>query len=310
MLVSRHDRHPITCPGTAPILIRKDDLAMRARRSLLSVPGDRPRFHEKAQQISADEVMFDLEDSVAPANKENARGLVAESLQRFEFPGKTVAVRVNQTGTPWFEADVAAAASSSRVDTIVLPKVGSAAEVRAIEALLTRLGRPIGLEVQIESASGLEHAGEIAAASELVEVLHLGPFDLAASLGTPSGGSEIPEELYVHGLIRVLTAARASGRQAIDGPFTGIQDLRGLERSARRAARLGYDGKWAIHPDQVAVINATFTPSEAEVQRARLIIQAYEQSLGKGHGAITLDGEMLDEAIRRWAVATLAKANL
>lgn len=283
---------------------------MRARRSLLSLPGDRPRFHEKAQQIPADEVMFDLEDSVAPTSKENARGQVLESLQRFEFPGKTVAVRVNQTGTPWFEEDVKAAASSSRVATIVLPKVGSADEIRSVEALLAKLGRSIGLEPQIESASGLEHAGEIAAASELVEVLHLGPFDLAASLGTPSAGSEIPEELYVHGLIRVLTAARASGRQAVDGPFTGIQDVRGLERSARRAARLGYDGKWAIHPDQVALINATFTPSDAEVRRARAIIEAYEQSLGKGLGAITLDGEMLDEAIKRWAVATLAKASL
>jgi citrate lyase subunit beta/citryl-CoA lyase len=273
------------------------------------VPGDRPRFHEKAQQIPADEVMFDLEDSVAPANKEGARSLVLESLQRFEFPGKTVAVRVNQTETPWFEADLRAAASSTSVATIVLPKVGSADEIRAVEAILARLGRRIGLEPQIESAAGLEHAGEIAGASELVEVLHLGPFDLAASLGTPSGGSEIPEEIYVHGLIRVLTAARASGRQAIDGPFTGIHDLNGLEKSARRAARLGYDGKWAIHPDQVAVINATFTPSDAEVKRARDIIDAYEQSLAGGRGAITLDGEMLDEAIRRWALATVAKAN-
>jgi citrate lyase subunit beta/citryl-CoA lyase len=282
---------------------------MRARRSLLSVPGDRPRFHEKAQQIPADEVMFDLEDSVAPANKVSARSQVLESLQRFEFPGKTIAVRVNQTGTPWFDADLKAAASSTSVATIVLPKVGSADEIRAVEATLARLGRRIGLEPQIETAAGLEHAGEIAGASELVEVLHLGPFDLAASLGTPSGGSEIPEEIYVHGLIRVLTAARASGRQAIDGPFTGIQDLNGLEKSARRAARLGYDGKWAIHPDQVAVINATFTPSDAEVKRARDIIEAYEQSLAGGRGAITLDGEMLDEAIRRWALATLAKAN-
>jgi citrate lyase subunit beta/citryl-CoA lyase len=235
---------------------------------------------------------------------------VLDSLQRLDFPGKTVAVRVNQPGTPWFEDDVKAAAGSSRVATIVLPKVGSADEVRAVEAMLARFGRSVGLEPQIESAAGLEHAGEIAAASELVEVLHLGPFDLAASLGTPSGGSEIPEELYLHGLIRVLVAARASGRQAIDGPFTGIQDLKGLERAARRAARLGYDGKWAIHPDQVALINATFTPADADVQRAHAIIDAYEQSLAEGRGAITLDGEMLDEAIRRWAVATLARANL
>lgn len=283
---------------------------MRARRSLLSVPGDRPRFHEKAQQIPADEVMFDLEDSVAPSNKERARGLVLDSLNRHEFPGKTVAVRVNRIGTPWFEADVKAAASSSRVATIVLPKVGSAGEVRDVEAMLAQLGRPLGLEPQIESAAGLEHAGEIAAASELVEVLHLGPFDLAASLGTPSGRSEIPEELYLHGLMRVLTAARASGRQAIDGPFIGIRDLRGLEQSARRAARLGYDGKWAIHPDQVGVINAMFTPSEADVERARAVVEAYEKSLREGRGAIMLDGEMLDEAIRRWALATLARARL
>lgn len=282
---------------------------MRARRSHLSVPGDRPRFHEKAQQVPADEVMFDLEDSVAPANKTNARNLVLESLQRFDFAGKTVAVRVNQAGTPWFEDDLKAAASSSRVATIVLPKVGSAKEVRAVEAMLARLGRRLGLEPQIESAAGLEHAGEIAAASELVEALHLGPFDLAASLGTPSGGSEIPEELYVHALIRVLVAARASGRQAIDGPFIGMQDLEGLERAARRAARLGYDGKWAIHPDQVALLNATFTPTDADAKRAHAIIDAYEQSLAEGRGAVTLDGEMLDEAIRRWAVATLARAH-
>jgi citrate lyase subunit beta/citryl-CoA lyase len=274
------------------------------------MPGDRSRFHEKASQIAADEVMFDLEDSVAPGNKAAAREVVLDSLKRLEFPGKTVAVRVNQRGTQWFEADIEAAVSSSRVATLVLPKVGSADDVRAVEALLKKLGKSVGLEPQIESAAGLEHAGEIAAASELVEVLHLGPFDLAASLGTPSGGSEIPEELYMHGLLGVLVAARASGRQALDGPFTGIQDLHGLERSARRAARLGFDGKWAIHPDQVGVINATFTPADAEVERARAIVSAYERSLAEGRGAVTLDGEMLDEAIRRWAVATLARARL
>lgn len=281
---------------------------MRARRSVLSMPADRHRFHDKAQQIPADEVIFDLEDSVAPANKDTARKVMVESLSRLAFHGKTVAVRVNPRGTPWFEADVQAAVRCSRVDTLVAPKVGSADEVRALEALLSKLGRPLGLEPQIESAAGLEHVGEIAAVSELVQVLHFGPFDLAASLGTPTGGSEIPEDLYSHGLIRILVAARASWRQAVDGPFTSIHDLQGLERAARRAARLGYDGKWAIHPDQVALINATFTPDDADVQRARAILRAYEDAVAEGRGAVTFDGEMLDEAIRRWAENTIVRA--
>jgi citrate lyase subunit beta/citryl-CoA lyase len=274
------------------------------------MPADRSHFHEKARQIPADEVMFDLEDAVAPANKATARVVMLDSLQRMEFPGKTVAIRVNPYGTEWFEADVDAALSSVRVHTLVLPKVSSAHEVRWLDAMLKKRGRAIGLEPQIETAAGLEHAGEIAAASDLVEVLHLGPFDLAASLGTPSDGSEIPEELYMHALLRVLVAARAAGRQALDGPFTAIQDKAGLERVAKRAARLGYDGKWAIHPDQIAAINTIFTPTEAEIKRARAIVDAYDKSLAEGRGAVTLDGEMLDEAIRRWAIAALARANL
>jgi citrate lyase beta subunit len=281
---------------------------MRPRRSVLSMPADRSRFHAKANAIPADEVMFDLEDSVAPANKNAARQVMVASLQNLSIPGKTVAVRVNPRGTPWFERDVKAALSCSRVDTLVLPKVGSADEILEVEALLTRAGRRLGLEPQIESAAGLEHAGEIAAASPLVEVLHLGPFDLAASLGTPKEGTEIPEELYMHALIRVLIAARASGCQAVDGPFVGLQDSEGLKRSARRAAHLGCDGKWAIHPDQVAFINTAFTPPEADIERAKAILFEYARALAAGRGAVSLDGEMLDEAIRRWAEGTLAKA--
>lgn len=281
---------------------------MRARRSFLSMPADRPRFHEKAEGIAADEVMFDLEDSIAPSNKIAARELMTQSLRRLPLSGKTVAVRVNAIATQWFEADAHAALACDRVDALVIPKVASADDARRLETLLGRLNRRIGLELQIESAQGLEQVGAIASASELVEVLHVGPFDLAASLGVPSSGTQIPEELYVHALIRVLVAARAAGLQVVDGPFTDIRDRQGLERSTRRAARLGYDGKWAIHPDQVAAINEIFTPAAAEVERARTILKAYEDALAAGRGAVALDGEMLDEAIRRWAENTLARS--
>jgi citrate lyase subunit beta/citryl-CoA lyase len=187
--------------------------------------------------------------------------------------------------------------------------MGSADDIRHLEQRLRGLGRPLMLEPQIESAQGIEHAGEIAAASGWVCALHFGPFDLAASLGVPSAASEIPEDLYVHSLIRMLTAARASLCQAVDGPFTDVHDMVGLAASSRRAARLGLDGKWAIHPDQVVAINAMFTPDDGQIARARAIISAYEDAVAKGRGASTMGDEMLDEATRRWAQATLARGN-
>lgn len=272
------------------------------------MPADRPRFHDKAQAIAADELIFDLEDSVVAGAKDAARDQMVESLRKFAYPGKTVAIRVNAVGSPSFDADIKAALGCTRADSLVIPKVGSPAEVRELEVLLSKAGRPLALELQIESASGLEHAGEIAAASELVEALHFGPFDLAATLGASVAGTEIPDEIYVHGLIRTLVAARAAGRQAVDGPFTDLHDAAGLERSARRAARLGCDGKWAIHPDQVAAINQSFTPEPAELDRAKSVLRAYERAVAEGRGAVTLDGEMLDEATRRWAQGIVARA--
>jgi citrate lyase subunit beta/citryl-CoA lyase len=280
---------------------------IRARRSVLSVPGDRPRFHAKASGIPADEVLFDLEDSVAPGAKTAARLQVVNSLANLRLEGKTVAIRVNGVGSEWFNADLEAAVRCPRVDAVVVPKVNSAQEVIDVERRLSVLDRHLAIEVQIETAAGLEHAGEVAAASHLVEALHFGPFDLAASLATPMMGSSIPDEIYLHGLLRILVAARASGRQAIDGPFTQMDDAAGLERSAVRAAQLGLDGKWAIHPDQIAAINAAFTPTESNVQRARDVVASYRRATVKGHGVIAEAGEMVDEATRRWAKAMLAR---
>lgn len=273
------------------------------------MPADRPRFHEKAQEIPADQIIFDLEDSVTPAAKESARQQLIESLEKFDYAGKTVAVRVNAFGTPWFHADLEAVVGCARIDSLVIPKVESALEIRQIEHLLSKMGRGLALEAQIESAAGLQEAGEIAAASSSVEALHLGPFDLAASVGASVAKSEIPDELYVYALISMLVAARASGLQAIDGPFTDVKDMTGLARSAARAARFGCDGKWAIHPDQVSILNHAFTPATAELERAAAIVQAYERAAAEGRGAVMLNGEMLDEAIWRWAESVLSRAS-
>jgi citrate lyase beta subunit len=272
------------------------------------MPADRVRFHEKAESLMADEVILDLEDSIVPAGKDQARVQMVDSLHKVWLAKKTVAVRVNAPGTPWFELDVEAAVGCERVEALVIPKVESAEDMKQIEERVRGLGRMVELEPQIETAKGLERASEIAAASDWVTVLHFGPLDLAASLGTPTYGSELPEEIYVHCLIRTLTAARAAGCQVVDGPFVDVRDASGLERSSHRAAQLGLDGKWAIHPDQIATINAIFTPSDDQIERARSLVAAYEAAVAAGRGAGSLHGEMVDEATVRWAQATLARA--
>jgi citrate lyase beta subunit len=271
------------------------------------MPADRVRFHEKAESLPADEFIFDLEDSIVPDGKDQARVQMVRSLMKMRLANRTVAVRVNAPGSLWFERDVDAAVGCERVDALVIPKVESAADLKYVEERVRGLGRVMELEPQIETAKGLERAGEISAASEWVTVLHFGTLDLAASLGTPIAGSEMPEEIYLHCLIRTLTAARSVGCQVVDGPFADVRDISGLEMSSRRAARLGVDGKWAIHPEQIAVINTIFTPDDDQVQRARSLVAAYEASVAAGRGAGSMHGEMVDLATLRWARTTLIK---
>lgn len=281
---------------------------MKPRRSILAVPADHPRFHAKAEGIPADEIMFDLEDSVAESKKDAARRQLIESLKTFSFNERIVAVRVNGLTTRWFEEDIEAAVRCERVESIVIPKVGSSDDIRRIEQTLRALGRMVSLEPQIESAAGLVNAARIASASSLIEALHFGPLDLAASIGMPAADSTMPDDVYTHCLLHVLVAARASGQQAIDGPYTLIGDEVGLRHAAERAARLGYDGKWAIHPGQVQAINSAFTPSEADRLRARSVLDAYANAKARGHGAIELNGAMIDEAVVRWAEVTTSRA--
>lgn len=256
----------------------------------------------------ADEIVVDLEDSVAVEQKEEARAAVAEALAGARWRSATVSVRVNGTSTPWFEDDVrAVAGAGQRLDSVIVPKVESPGDLHWADALLgeartAQRERPIGLQALIESASGLRAVNEIAESSSRLEALILGPADMSVSLGFVSP-EEGPHWDYVRGA--VLVAARAAGLQAIDGPYLQISDAVGLRASAARAREFGFDGKWALHPAQIEPLNELFSPTPDEAARARAILDALA---GASDGATLLDGEMIDEASRGRAEAILARA--
>lgn len=298
----------------------------RARRTILAVPGSSDRFIAKSRSQQVDAVFLDLEDAVAPPVKQESRRRIVEALNAPEgWLAPTVTYRVNDWSTPWTTQDVleVVGGAGARVDCIVLPKVTEAAQVKALDLVLSQaeqaaglpVGR-IGLELQIEEARGLLHVAEIAAASPRTESLVYGPGDWMAAMGmaTLHVGSQPPGyvgDAFHHVQMSILVAARAHGLQAIDGPFVGIRDLEGFRTSAMSSAALGYDGKWVLHPDQVAAGNEIFTPPQADVERARRIVEAYEHATaqaGGATGAIVVDDEMVDEAGLKVARAILAKA--
>ena len=271
----------------------------RLRRSCLAVPGSSERMLAKAAELGADEVVLDLEDGVAREDKEVAREQVVRAVAAGGFRA-TVAVRINGAGTPWHADDLAAVADS-RPDCVVVPKVAGPELLDAI-----RLPPEIGIEAQIETAVGLVNV-ERTAAHPRLEALVFGPGDFGASLGVPAltvGASdpEYPGDQWHYPLARIVVAARAFGLQAVDGPFAGLDDLDGFRSAAGRARLLGYDGKWVIHPDQIAPCNQLFTPPADQVERAERILEAVK-------GAARLDGEMVDEATRKLAEAILLRAN-
>ena len=263
----------------------------RPRRSCLAVPASDAGMVAKAATLPADEVVVDLEDGVAVEHKEAARANLSAARARGTF-----AVRINGLATQWWRDDLEAALTA-QADVVVVPKVDSAADVAAFADLLPE---GVGLEVQIETARGLVEVERIAAAAGPLEALVFGPGDFAASLGVPvltigAGASE-------HALARIAVAARAHGLQAVDGPYAALHDDAALRGSAERALALGYDGKWVIHPDQIATMNAVFTPSPDAVVHARSILAATD-------GASALEGEMVDAATKRLAESVLARAS-
>jgi len=291
----------------------------------MSVPASSERFLAKARDLAADEVMLDLEDSVAPSAKSLARGLAVAALAAEGWDGRLIAVRVNGATTPWAYQDVIAMIEGAPgvVDALVLPKVSSPDQVAWLDLLLTQVeqacGVPVGrtrIEVQIEDAAGLARVEAIASASPRLVALVFGPGDFMASVGMRSldiGGKPAGYAYDAHhyALMRILVAARAAGLQAIDGPYGRIQDLDGLRAATASVAALGFDGKWVLHPAQVDVVNEVFTPSAADYERAVAILAAYEKATAsQALGAVMLGDEMIDEASRKMAqrMAALGEA--
>ena len=290
----------------------------RPRRSCLSVPGSSPKMLAKAPSLPADEVFLDLEDSVAPNVKEEARGNVIHALRTNDWGDKTVVVRMNAVDTRWAYRDVieVVEAAGEHIDCIMIPKVQSPGEVEFVDHLLRMIEETkgfehrIGLEAQIENGPGLTLIDDIAFASDRLETLIFGPGDMAAALGMPSltVGEAIPDYPGDHWhwvLMRILVAARAAGLQAIDGPYAKIRDHEGYRQIAMRSKILGYDGKWVLHPDQVNIANEIFSPSQEEFERAEDILSAYEQATDvESSGAVMFGDEMIDEASRKMAEVT------
>ena len=288
----------------------------------MAVPGSNSRFLVKARELAVDEVFLDLEDAVAPDEKEQSRTTVAQALRDGGWGSKIRAVRVNDVSTRWAHRDVVDLVEQAGLylDAIVLPKVSAPVQVGWLDLLLSQLEQATGLppgriaiEAQIEDASGLAAVDAIAAASPRLEALVFGPADFMASVGMRSltvgakpAGYAGDAFHYAH--MRILVAARANGLQAIDGPFAAIHDLDGLRASAASAAAIGFDGKWVLHPGQVDVVNGEFSPSQADYDRAELIIEAYDYyTTVQRRGAAMLDGEMIDEASRKMALVGAAR---
>ena len=278
----------------------------RPRRSVLYMPGANERALEKAKSLPTDALILDLEDSVAPDAKAEARERVAAAAASGDYGHREVTVRVNAPGTPWHADDLKAAAQAGP-DAVVVPKVDSPRTVHEVEAALEAAGVPdrTAIWVMVETPVAMLDARAIAAASERLTVLVLGTNDLAQELHAEHVPGRAP---LLTGLSLALLAARATGRVVLDGVYNDVQDLDGFEAEARQGRQLGFDGKTLIHPRQLEPCNRIFTPAQAEVDRSRRIIDAFEQATSQGRGVVTVDGRMIenlhvDEARRVLALA-------
>ena len=276
----------------------------------------------KAPSVPADMSFLDLEDSVAPAEKESARAKVVDAVKNLDWGDRVVCVRVNAWDTTWTYGDVieVVGGAGDRLDEIMMPKVERGAEVVAMDLLVTQVeanaGLPrghIGIEAQIETTRGLINVEEICAASPRLETIVFGPADFAASMEMPvlTGGVEIPEypgDHFHYVFNKILMAGRANRLQVIDGPFLRVREPEAFREYCQRTKTLGYDGKWALHPDQVSILNEVFSPTQEQFDRAWAILDAYRQATeGDRQGAVMFGEEMIDEASRKMAVKFVAR---
>ena len=308
----------------------------RLHRSELAVPGTNPALFKKAAQSAADIIFLDCEDAVAPDDKEQARKNIIQGLNEVDWGGKTLMVRINGLDTHYMYRDVIDIVEACpRLDMLLIPKVGVAQDVYAVDMLVTQIesakGREkrIGFEVLIETALGMANVESIAQSSRRLEAMSFGVADYAAStrarttvIGGVNRDSGVLTDKDADGKrqyfwtdpwhaaqTRMLVACRAYGLRPIDGPFGDFGDPEGYICAANRAAVLGYEGKWAIHPSQIEPANQVFTPSADEVTKAKRIIEAMAQASKEGRGAVSLDGRLIDIASIRMAQALIAKAD-
>jgi malyl-CoA/(S)-citramalyl-CoA lyase len=308
----------------------------RLHRSELAVPGSSAALFEKAAKSAADIVFLDVEDAVAPDDKAQARKNIVQGLNEIDWGAKTMMVRINGLDTHYMYRDVVDIVESCpRLDMVLIPKVGVAADVYAVDMLVTQIetamrrSKRIGFEVLIETALGMANVEAIAQSSKRLEAMSFGVADYAAStrarttvIGGVNRDSGVLTDRDAEGKreyfwtdpwhaaqTRMLVACRAYGLRPIDGPFGDFGDPQGFRAAANRAAVLGYEGKWAIHPSQIALCNEVFTPAAAEVAKARRIMEAMAQAAKEGRGAVSLDGRLIDYASIRMAEALLKKAD-
>jgi len=298
---------------------------MKPRRSNLSVPGHVAKMHVKAAECAADVVMLDLEDSVPVDQKETARAQVIQSLHEYDWSQKTVTVRINSLDTPYGYRDLLEVAEEAGkiVEAIVIPKVNSISAVHFADHMLSgiemskNISKKIGLEASIETAQGLLNGALIAASSQRIQTLVFGIADYSASVGARlvsiSGHGEKEEEIYPghrwhYPLSQMVMSAKAYGAKAIDAPYGNFKDAEGLRKSAVMSCALGCDGKWAIHPAQIDIINEVFTPAAQEIALAQKVLAANAEALSSGKGAIAVEGRMVDQATVRMAEQLCSQA--
>ena len=310
----------------------------RLNRSELAVPGSQPKLFEKAAKSAADVIFLDLEDAVAPDDKAQARKNIIEAIGDIDWGNKQLSVRINGLDTHYMYRDVIDVLEncSERLDLIMIPKAGTAADVYALDMLVTQIEaaksrkKRVGFELIIETALGMQNIHAIAAASKRNESLHFGVADYAAStkarttsigganpdyavLTDPSGdGARASHwgDMWHYATARMVVAARANGLRPVDGPFGNYSDAEGFKAQALRAAVLGCEGKWAIHPAQIGLANEVMSPSTEDVARAKRIIAAMRQAAAEGKGAVSLDGRLIDYASIRQAEVLVKKAEL
>ncbi|MEF8818252.1 MAG: CoA ester lyase [Haloferacaceae archaeon] len=291
------------------------------RRTQLAVPASDEKMMANAAESDADEVFLDLEDSVAPNAKAEAREPLVQAANEHDWSDKLLSYRINGVDTRWWYDDVieVIAEAGEYIDDIIVPKVPNASELQTVDDLVTQVEvnndlevGGIGLEPQIEDGEGMHNVHEIAHSTDRLSCLIFGPGDYAAAMGTP--GLDIgqfpdyPGHYWHHALSECNAAAKSAGVPCTDGPYADIDDAEGFRTSAERANMLGCDGKWAIHPSQIEIANEVFAPDPEVAERAKRIVDAYAEAMAEGKGAVSVDGQMVDEATNKMAQDIVEKA--